>query len=318
MASPVRIDTHQHALPDFYLHWLRGHGLGAIGDRAQPSWSSADALTYMDRLEIATSVLSIATPNVWVGPSAERVEMARRLNETLAGLSGAHGGRFAFFANVPLPDIDQSIEQARIAIDELGAPGVICLTHVDGVYISDRRFRPLLEFLNDRRAVLFIHPHVPPFDPAPGINPGAADFLLDTVRAAIGFCIEGVHEAFPDLRILLSHAGGFLPFAAARFAAVCGNGDVELGLARLRGYWFDTALSTSPQALDCLLSFADPSKIVFGTDWPWAPEPRVRFFLEMFENHTLAPRLREAIEHRNATALLQGAGDRQTTVGDAR
>jgi predicted TIM-barrel fold metal-dependent hydrolase len=301
---PGRVDTHQHALPDFYLEWLQRHGLGSIGDRAQPSWSSAAATSYMERMGIGTSVLSVATPNVYVGPQIERIDMARRVNDALADLARTSGGRFEFFASVPLPDVDAAVEAARHAIDDLGAAGVICLTHVDGVYISDEKFGPLLEFLDERGAVLFVHPHVPPFDPAPGINPGAADFLLDTVRASIGFCLAGVHERLARLRILLSHAGGFLPFAAARFAAVCGDGDAQLGTARLRRYWFDTALSTSPQALDCLLRFAEPGQVVFGTDWPWAPEPRVRYFTEMFEAYEFAPGVRDAIEWGNARTLI--------------
>lgn len=310
--SSGRIDTHQHAVPDFYLEWLVQHGLGAIGDRSQPQWSASSALSYMERMNIRTSVLSVATPNVYVGPQAERTRMSRRLNEALAELARASAGRFEFFASVPLPDIDAAVEEARYALDELGAAGIVCLTHVDGTYISDSSFLRLLELLDDRRSVLFVHPHVPPFEPAPGINPGAADFLLDTVRAAIGFCLAGVHESSPNLRILLSHAGGFLPFAAARFAAVCGHGDVQLGRARLRRYWFDTALSTSPQALDCLLRFAEPGKIVFGTDWPWAAEPRVRYFADMFDDYEFEPDVRRAITSTNALALIPRLASRAT------
>lgn len=301
-----RIDTHQHAVPDFYVEWLAGHGQRSIGDRQQPAWSAEAALSFMESQHIAKSVLSLATPNVYVGPQEERTAMARRINDELADLARHSDGRFEFFASLPLPDMDASLVEAQRCIDELGARGVIVLTHVDGVYISESRFQPILDLLDSRGSVLFVHPHVPPFDPAPGINPGAADFLLETVRAAIGFCLEGVHEKFPDLKILLSHAGGFLPFAAARFAAVCGEGDVELGLSRLRRYWFDTALSTSPPTLNCLLQFADPEQIVFGSDWPWAAAPRVRFFTDMLEGQAeqLGEDVVESIEWRNATRLF--------------
>lgn len=305
--GPDRIDTHQHAVPDFYVEWLAEHGQRSIGDRSQPSWSPESARVFMDSMRIGTSVLSLATPNVYLGRQEERTRMARRVNDELAGLARTSDGRFEFFASVPLPDVDAAVDEARRCIDDLGALGVVVLTHVDGTYVSDEQFHPLLELLDDRRSVLFVHPHVPPFEPAPGINPGAADFLLETVRAAIGFCLAGVHERFADLKILLSHAGGFLPYAAARFAAVCGDGDVELGMTRLRRYWFDTALSTDAPTLDCLLRFADPGRVVFGSDWPWAADSRVRWFADMLEDREdeVRPEVVAAMARGNAERLFE-------------
>lgn len=304
MIAQGRIDTHQHIVPDYYVDWLAGHGLRTIGDRAQPDWSAAGALEFMDSMDIATAVLSLATPNVYVGPAEERLQMARRVNDTVADLTRDVPSRFGVFASLPLPDIAASLREAERALDELGADGIICLSHVDGTYISDRSFDPILELLNDRSSVLFVHPNIPPFDPMPGVNPGAADFLLDTVRAAIGLSIADVPARFPNLSVILSHGGGFMPFAAERFAAVCGGGDTELGLARLRSFYVDTALSSGRPALDAIRSFVDPRRILFGSDWPWAPTPRARRFTELLDGYGLPRAEAAAIARGNAERLF--------------
>ena len=182
---PQRIDVHQHAVPEFYVEWLAEHGQRSIGDRPQPAWSVESALAFMDSKQIGTGVLSVATPNVYLGAADERLRMARRVNDELAEVARTSGGRFRFFASLPLPDVDASLDEARRCLDELGALGVIVLTHVDGVYISDPTFRPVLELLDSRGSVLFVHPHVPPFEPAPRVNPGAPDIQRETGRAGI-------------------------------------------------------------------------------------------------------------------------------------
>jgi predicted TIM-barrel fold metal-dependent hydrolase len=304
MTGRRRIDTHQHIVPDYYVEWLSGHGLGTIGDRPQPGWTEGSALEFMDAMDIETAVLSLATPNVYVGPAEERLLMARRVNDTVADLARERQDRFGNFASLPLPDLNASMHEAERAIDELGADGIIVLSHVDGTYISDPSFEPILELLDDRSSVLFVHPNIPPFDPMPGVNPGAADFLLETVRAAIGLSIADVPGRFPNLSIILSHGGGFMPFAAERFAAVCGGGDTELGLARLKSFYVDTALSSGRASLDAIRSFVDPERILFGSDWPWAPLARAGRFTELLDGYGLPAAEDAAIARRNAERLM--------------
>lgn len=304
MTSRRRIDTHQHIVPDYYVEWLARYGLRTIGDRPQPDWSVSAALEFMHEMDIETAVLSLATPNVAVGPDDERARMARRVNDTVAELARAHTGRFGSFASVPLPDVAASVREAERAVDELGADGVIVLSHVDGTYISDPAFEPLLELLDDRSSVLFVHPNIPTFEPMPGVNPGAADFLLETVRAAIGLSIADVPGRYPNLSVILSHGGGFVPFAAERFAAVCGGGDAELGLARLKSFYVDTALSSGRPSLDAIRSFVRPDRILFGSDWPWAPTPRSGRFTRMLDEYGLPAEEDAAIARGNAERLL--------------
>ena len=302
--DPGRIDTHQHIVPDFYAQWLARQGVSA-GGLPIPSWSAAGALELMDALRIRTGILSVSTPGVHLGDDAQARAMARAVNEYAADVVAGHPGRFGFFATLTLPDVDGAIAEAAHALDVLRADGVVLLANVRGTYLGDAGIEPLMEELDRRAAVVFVHPSVLPASPVPGIPPYAADFLLDTTRAAIHMARSGWLERYPRIRIILSHAGGFVPFAAERMARVCAaSGNYEEGIALLRRFWFDTALSSSPYALPSLLAFADPQRITFGSDWPYASQERSAHFARLFDDFEFDPQQRARIERGNALALF--------------
>lgn len=299
-----RIDTHQHIVPPEYAAWLEKHGVLA-GGLPIPAWSTEGALDLMDSAGIATGILSVSTPGVHLGDDAEARAMARSVNEFAAAVVRAHPGRFGFFATVTLPDVDGAIAEAAYALDALGADGVVLLTNVRGVYLGDPLFDPLMEELDRRKAVVFVHPSELPAPPVPGIPPFVADFLLDTTRAGINMCRQGWMARYPNVKIILSHGGGFIPYAAERMARMCcANGNAENGIELLRRFYFDTALSSSPYALPSLLAFADPSRITFGSDWPYAPKARSLHFAQLLDAFDLRPEMRGAIDRGNAQKLF--------------
>ena len=308
MSAHDRIDTHHHLVPPAYAAWLERQGVTA-GGLPIPTWSAEGALDLMDAAGIASGIFSVSTPGVHLGDDAEARRMARQVNEFAAEVVSRHAGRFGFFATLALPDVEGSIAEAVYAFDALGADGVVLLANVRGTYLGDMTIDPLMAELNRRRAVVFVHPSALPVRPLPGIPPFAADFLLDTTRAAINMARAGWLERFPDLKIILSHAGGFVPFAAERIARACSpGGSTEDGIARLRRYWFDTALSSSPYALPSLLAFADPTHITFGSDWPYAPKERSLHFARLLDQYPLDDAQRRAIDRGNALRLFPRLG----------
>ena len=162
-----------------------------------------------------------------------------------------------------------------------------------------------MDELGRRGTVVFVHPSELQAPEVPGIPPFAADFLLDTTRAAIHLAQSGVLERYPNMKIVLSHAGGFLPYAAERVARICSpDGSNEAGIARLRRCWFDPALSSSPYALPSLLAFADPGQITFGSDWPFAPKERSLHFAALLDGYPVTDAQRHAIHRGNAERLF--------------
>lgn len=304
--GPGRIDTHQHLLPPEFLNALERRGMSAW---APQTWSVDGALALMDRYGIATGVLSLSTPGPNLGDDAEARVLARRVNERQAALVQARPDRFGMFACLPLPDIDGSLVAIAHAYDDLRTDGVVILANSRGVYAGDPSFDPVMEELNRRSAIVFIHPGPLPGPPVKGIHPSLADFLLDTTRAAINLVSRSIPRRFPRLRIILSHGGGFLPYAASRIASLSGVIDRQVDdaamMADLRSFYFDTALSGSPSALPSLLAFAKPGHVLFGSDWPYCPEATVGRFtagLDVFTGPNAAAR--RAIDRGAAEALF--------------
>lgn len=135
--------------------------------------------------------------------------------------------------------------------------------------------------LDRRNAVVFVHPAELPGPAVPGIPPFAADFLPDTTRTAYNLVRGDVPRRYPGIRFILSHAGGFVPYAAHRLALgiVHESGrDLDDVLAGFRSFYFDTALSAGPVSLPSLLAFAEPGHVLYGSDWPYAPDFVVTHF----------------------------------------
>lgn len=300
-----RIDTHHHVVPPEYADWLRSKGVLA-GGLPIPEWDRDVSLYLMDRHSIASAVLSVSTPGVHLGDQAEARSMARAVNEFAAQQVRDYPARFGFFATTPLPDIDGALAEVAYAYDRLDADGVVLLANNHGTYLGDPLYDPLFEELQRRRAVVFVHPSaLPGLDPLDGIPPYVADFLLDTTRAALNMARHRVLERYPDVKIILSHAGGFIPYAAYRLAvAASARDDVLDGLDLLSRYWYDTALSSSPTSLPSLLAFARPGQITFGSDWPYAPDFAVAGMTAMLDTYDLDDTTRASIDRGAAASLF--------------
>lgn len=91
------IDVHHHIVPPFYLSENRDRIVAAGGGRINPaflSWVPEQAISAMDKQGVATAVLSLSTPGVWLGDVQTAAQSARRVNEYAADLARSHPGRF--------------------------------------------------------------------------------------------------------------------------------------------------------------------------------------------------------------------------------
>ncbi|MFE6981939.1 amidohydrolase family protein [Streptomyces griseus] len=305
--SAQRIDVHQHVVPDFYRDELAKAGITDAGGRALPAWSPKAVLELMDLLGTATSIVSVSTPGTgFLTAPADAAGLARRLNDHSAALISDHPGRFGFFATLPMPDADASATEAVRALDELRADGVTLLANSRGTYLGADGQDTLWRTLNDRGAVVFIHPAELPAPPVDGIPAFAADFLLDTTRATYLLVRNGILRRYPNIRFILSHAGGFVPYSSHRMALTIANDTARSPLDVLddfRSFYFDTALSSSPAALPTLLAFARPGHVLFGSDWPFAPTPAGQYFAGGLDGNVDAATLK-AVNRTNAEALF--------------
>ncbi len=309
----LRIDTHHHLIPPDYRKALQKAGLDEAGGRAVPDWSPEGSLQAMADLDVGSAILSVSTPGTAFLPSAaDATALARNLNDYTAELAAKQPDRIGFFATVPLPHIDESVTEIARALDDLSADGVVLLANNAGTYLGEDGQDALFAALNDRSAVVFIHPAELPGPTVTGVPPFAADFLLDTTRAAYLLVRNGIRTHYPNIRFILSHAGGFVPYASQRMAVAI-TGDTGRSWADVlddfAGFYFDTALSSSAAALPSLLAFAKPGHITFGSDFPFAPTAVGKLFAAGLDTYPgLDATTRSAIERTNALALFPRLG----------
>src|SRR5690606_24809493 len=195
-------------------------------------------------------------------------------------------------------------------------------------HLSHARFDPVLQALDERKAVAFIHPTTHPAcrELNLGLPPFLVEYPFDTARAVLGLIFNGAVDRFPNIRFVLSHAGGALPYLSWRVAATAArlmtepallerypvpllveHGDgftAEHFMTRLRRFWFDTANAAGPQVLSALAPVADPARVLFGSDWPYVPETLVDDTIAALAGSVPDRAARTAIERDNALALF--------------
>ena len=314
-SEPYRIDVHHHITPPFYLEALAGMGITTLAkgmDNPLPRWSPESALSVMDDNGIALSMTSITSPGIYFGDMSFTRDLARRINEYCAHLMSDYPHRFGSFAVLPLPDVDAALTELEYALDTLKLDGVGLLTHTGDYYLGDTRYNTLYEELNRRKTVVYTHPEVPGFDaPLLGLPPMTLEFVFDTTRMAANLIYSGTMERYPDIRFILSHGGGTAPYLAMRiFGTAMFNQDLqekapEGAINYLKRFYYDVAASASPFALPSLLALAEPSHVLFGTDYPFMPEPTIGATIAGINNYERLDReQRLAIERGNAVGLF--------------
>jgi predicted TIM-barrel fold metal-dependent hydrolase len=314
-----RIDTHHHVIPPDYRKALQKAGIGDAGGRAMPDWSPEASLHAMAELDVAAAILSVSAPaTTFLSNPADAAVLARDVNDYSAKLVADQPDAFGFFATLPMPHLDESVTETVRALDELKADGVVLLANHDGVYVGEEGQDELFAALDARSAVVFIHPAELPGPTVPGVAAWATDFLLDTTRAAFLLVRNGIGRRYPNIRFILSHAGGFVPYASHRMALAI-TADTRRSpadsLDEFASFYFDTALSSSAAALPSLIAFAKPGHVTFGSDFPFAPLQVSKLFAAGLENYPgLDTEARRAIDSANACALFPRFGTPPRTI----
>jgi predicted TIM-barrel fold metal-dependent hydrolase len=309
MTQADRIDVHQHVVPPFWAATLPEHGGDPSGWNS-PDWSPESALAFMDDQQIATGILSLTAPSVVGWAHAERRLMTRRVNEYTADLVSKRPDRFGMFATAPLPDVEGALIEIVYALEALNADGVVLLSSYADRYLGDALYAPLWAELDRRGAVVFIHPGKPAIAAITGIPGPVMDYPFDTTRTAVHLTLSGVLDQHTNVKIILSHAGGYLPYAAHRFAELASvtwpdAPAPEAILAKFKRFYFDTALSAGQAAMPSFKAFADPGRILFGSDFPYAPvRVSAAFSAKLDRDEALSPAEHDAINHRNACTLF--------------
>jgi aminocarboxymuconate-semialdehyde decarboxylase len=342
------IDVHSHVYPSRYVSLLRtretvprivsregqdrmlilpGEDTDSSTSVGRPIgseyWDGARKVMFMDRHGIAVSVVSPANPWLDFLPSAEAGSVATDVNEDMERLCAGSAGRLYGLGLLPVRDpIAAAAELGRIRrLPHLR--GAIIGTTGAGNGLDDQALDPVWAAAEREGLMIFVHPHYGLGNEALGgyghAMPLALGFPFETTAAVTRLLLGGGFDRFPGLRLMVAHAGGVLPYLAARLDA-CVAGDFHSPVrlrhppsAYLRQMYLD-AIGYQVPTLALLISLVGVDRIMFGTDHPFFPPHVGNTELDSIAWHSptmhravlrdLGPEAETAILHGNATTIL--------------
>ena len=318
MAQGV-MDVHSHLITPEFVSALESEGRLMDEGFPLPKYDVDNHLRWMDEAGVQTSVLTLAAPQ----PSS--AEMVRQTNEAAARIKKEHPGRFLFCAALPLPDVSKAIEEAKYALDVLKADGIKLATNIGGQYLGAPELDTLFSVLNERKAVVILHPHRPePVNQQVMQQTPLAmqEYLSETTRAVSNMISRNVLARYNNIKVVVPHCGAYLPLAIPRMKSLTpvmqankmvGEIDYE---ANLRTLYYDLAGAHSPEVIRMLLTITMPDHLLYGSDYPYvAPQVLTQSLARMKDylskEPDLAP-LRKMILYQNAKWLFGQTGEKPT------
>jgi predicted TIM-barrel fold metal-dependent hydrolase len=312
----MRIDCHAHYFPGSYLDLVEAIGKNEVetkmGRRGAFRTHAEDAsprIEAMDKGGVAMQILSIATAGPYVQSEIGATICARVANDNYAEMVRLHPTRFKAFACLPLPHVEPALAELTRAFDELGFVGVGVATKMGGRSLADPSFDPVYEELNRRNGVLFVHP----------IGHSCDSALLDETNltwplgapfedtaAVLQLLQTGFTRKFPQIKVIMPHLGGTLPFLVHRLDHQRDrfmNGIDALPSELVKTFWYDS-VNSHPAALRCSVDTFGADKIVFGTDYPFWNGAAHQNACDYIEHAGLSGDVVAAIADGNARTLF--------------
>jgi len=294
MSSPGRkFDLHTHYYPPIYFEKIRElpsefsfdkspSGQTIITYRGArffgvtpPMTDVAKRLEDMDRVGIDVEVVSLSTPNVFFTDAEHQPEIARIVNDAYAELAATHPTRFKGFASIPMDSPDEALRELHRAINELKMNGVILLSNIGGKPLTSPEYRPFFAEANRMQLCILLHPMLPantePFREY--VLGPIVGFMFDTTLAVARMCFDGMFREFPDIRWIVGHLGGAVPYLMERLDngwrdfPECRAKIEELPSTYLKQLYYDT-VNFNPHMLMLARNMIGSDRMVMGSDYP--------------------------------------------------
>ena len=291
----MKIDIHNHFYPTKFLKQLEKDGstiglsvetdewgrqiLVQHGNRVvtiTPPMNDIDMrLEDMHQAGFDMQVLTLSAPSVDIFPVEIGENLAQVVNEEIGEICQKHPSRFMAFATLPFIDPDRTVKELKRCIDKLKFKGACIGTNINGMGLDDQRLYPFYECMSEYDLPIHIHPRAPvdketykDYRLLPMIG-----FEMDLCVGVVRLVMGGVMDKFPNLKFIVSHLGGAIPYLAERiqncYEAYPDCQENISGPAKeyLKRFYYDTVSFFEP-ALMCAYAFVGAGRLVLGSDYP--------------------------------------------------
>jgi 5-carboxyvanillate decarboxylase len=268
-----------------------------------------ERIGIMDEAGIDLQVLSMTSPGVQLFDADTARSMAADTNDRLADAVRSYPNRYAALASFAPQDPGSAAKEIDRAINTLKLNGLIVNSHTSGEYLDDPKFWPIFEAAVASNASLYIHPRNPPF-PASQILDGSYNlygaiwgFHVETGIHAMRLIVNGVFDAFPDLKIVLGHLGEALPYWLYRIDYMW-RGKLKRKPSEYvqNNFVFTTSGMNHHPALQYCHTVLGADHLMFAVDYPYQETMEAVRFMQ---TAPLSEEDLEKVAHRNAERIFR-------------
>ncbi len=297
-SHPFTVDIHTHILPEHLPDWGKTFGYGGFiqlehhkpccarmmkdgqffREIQDNCWDTEVRMHECNHQQVDVQVLStIPVLFAYWAKSQHAYDVARFLNDHIAGIVKTYPKRFVGLGTVPMQDTELAIKEMERCVKELGLAGIEIGSHVNGENLNEARFFPFFEAAAELGAAIFVHPwdmmgkeQMPKY-----WLPWLVGMPAETSRAISSMIFGGVFERLPNLRVAFAHGGGSFPSTIGRIEHgfnvrpdLCAVDNNHNPREYLGSFWLDS-LVHDPLMLDYIVKLIGSDKVCLGTDYPF-------------------------------------------------
>jgi len=240
-------------------------------------WDYEMRIKNMDKAGVDIAIVSLSAANVYWGDEKASLLAAQSVNDSMAEQQTIYPDRIRWFTSIPFQYPETAIKELKRTIEN-GAVGVMLLANIDGVNLTDSKFTPVWQAIDDYKFPILVHPTVPQ-----GVQDQSMDefglvppvgFMFDTTLAIARMILSGFIDRYPNIKIIAAHGGATLPYLAGRLdrchemIPACAEVIKEKPSSYLQKIYYDTVLYDERALAFCIDIAGSPENILFGSDYP--------------------------------------------------
>jgi len=300
--------------PDLFLWRVQTDPNGPVHNRLIDLYDMR--MKEMDAYDVDMHLLALTSTGVQMMAPDRAVAVAEVGNDRLHEAIQKHPDRFTGLATIAVQDPPRAVKEIERAITKLKLNGIMINSHTNGEYLSEPKYWPILEAIEDLNVALYIHPRAP-------IPLMAKAYRADHLEHAIwGYQAEtglhglrlitgGVFDQFPKLQVVLGHMGEGIPYWLYRLDFMYGRVKIDFGRRKLkltpseyfkRNFYITTSGMNWEPTLKFCIEAVGADRIMWAIDYPYQDHPDA---VEFMDAARISEKDKQAIYHGNAERVFK-------------